>query len=147
MTVRRLYFREGKHDKVYVATLDNGTVKFEWGRRGASMQSKTFGPMSHGEASDMWSAKIQEKINKGYRENPGERLATINPERLAAINPELLAAIAPNVGGPILLTRPLPAARIPIVPRRSAPSPAPHPAPQPAPVKFGRGARKFRFND
>lgn len=51
MQTQTLYFREGKSDKVYTATLlANNTVQLAWGRRGSTMQTKTVGPLSADDA-------------------------------------------------------------------------------------------------
>ena len=61
-----LYFCEGRSDKVYTVTLLDGTVSVAWGRRGATMQTKTFGPLPADEATRLYDAKLKEKLATGY---------------------------------------------------------------------------------
>jgi predicted DNA-binding WGR domain protein len=132
--IRRLYFREGKSDKVYVATLDGGSVTFAWGRRGASMQTKTFGPFPHGdaaygEARQLWTRKIQDKLDKGYREfDPAA--APWGIHKLPMAQP-VIQPILTQVNK--------------LAPVRKPPAPA-----TPAPARqfiATPGTRKFRFDD
>jgi predicted DNA-binding WGR domain protein len=97
--IRKLFFREGKSDKVYIATLnDGGTVTFQWGRRGASLQSKTFGPMSQGAAMDFWSGKVQEKLNKGYRNESNWNAAQLTLRGFGCILSSEVSALFPASG-------------------------------------------------
>ena len=73
-----LYFREGKSDKVWRATFNQGvdfqntaeyTVTFEWGRRGAAMQSKVKTFYTRLAAFHAYEQKVAEKLAKGYRQD------------------------------------------------------------------------------
>lgn len=70
MKTQTLYFKEGRSNKVYTATLDAGAVRFAWGRSGSTMQTKTVGPLSDSEANALYESKLAEKLAKGYR--PGD---------------------------------------------------------------------------
>jgi bifunctional non-homologous end joining protein LigD len=76
MRTQTLYFREGKSDKVYTASIQlaagakTGTVQIAYGRRGNTMQTKTYGPLSLPEADALFDSKIKEKLKGGYQ--PGE---------------------------------------------------------------------------
>lgn len=106
---RTLYYREGKSDKVYVAILLDGTVTFKWGRRGASLQQKTFGPMSPGAAHGMYNKKLEEKLSGGYRDQgfPGGMVGNsgvpkfnpANVQHVAPPPPPLPLAFKPAVPG------------------------------------------------
>lgn len=69
-----LYFRDGRSDKVYHVTLescDNSyTVNCAWGRRGASLQTTSFGTITLGRAKEIYSNKVKEKRDKGYQLSP-----------------------------------------------------------------------------
>ncbi len=82
---KTLYYRDTatNSDKVYVATIEWGAsgnlVIFSWGRCGAALQSKAFGPMSESDAKRLFDEKLAEKQAKGYRDRldeAGERLAS-----------------------------------------------------------------------
>jgi len=80
MEVTRLFFREGKSDKVYVATLDGDRCKIEWGRRGATLQCKAPADgvtvMGRYQARRLYENKIQEKRLKGYLDETGNPALT-----------------------------------------------------------------------
>jgi bifunctional non-homologous end joining protein LigD len=67
-----LYFRDGRSDKVYQASIEpNGSgfvVNFAYGRRGSTMNTgtKTQSPISFEEAQNIHSKLIREKLAKGY---------------------------------------------------------------------------------
>lgn len=67
-----LYFSEGSSDKEYHAKLkaqDGGyVVLFQYGRRGAAMQSgaKTSSPIEYDKAKKVYDKLVQEKMSKGY---------------------------------------------------------------------------------
>jgi bifunctional non-homologous end joining protein LigD len=73
MRTQTLYFREGKSDKVYTASIQlaagarTGTVLIANGRRGSTMQTKTYGPFSLAEADALYDSKIKEKLKGGYQ--------------------------------------------------------------------------------
>jgi bifunctional non-homologous end joining protein LigD len=61
-----LFLREGSADKQYTATLDGQFIQCAWGRRGGTMQTKTYGPFSEPKAEQFWADKVAEKEAKGY---------------------------------------------------------------------------------
>jgi bifunctional non-homologous end joining protein LigD len=70
-----LFFREGSADKQYTATLDGQFIQCAWGRRGGTMQTKTYGPFPEAKAEQFWADKVSEKTGKGYA--PGADAAPI----------------------------------------------------------------------
>lgn len=70
MKTLTVYMREGNMDKVYVATLDGQFVNCAWGRRGGTMQTKTYGPFAEAKAEEFYVAKLADKTSKGYRPGP-----------------------------------------------------------------------------
>jgi predicted DNA-binding WGR domain protein len=145
---RNLYFREGRSDKVYVATLepvgDRAIVTFAWGRRGASMQKKRSGLISHREARILYHGKLQEKLDKGYLESfegdpiitsGGAPYQTTGP-RLPAVTPVTIAGhtFTPTGAGSYTLSKGETVAPVVRKPMAAAP-----------PVHAAR--RKFRFDD
>ena len=71
-----LYYRDGRSDKVYRASIEpQGTgfvVNFAYGRRGSTMTTgtKTQSPVGYEEAKKIHSKLVREKMAKGY--TPGE---------------------------------------------------------------------------
>lgn len=63
-----LFYRDGKSDKFYKATIDGLIVTFNWGRRGTKGQSDVTRFGTFGSASDAYHHKLSEKRAKGYRE-------------------------------------------------------------------------------
>ena len=67
-----LYYRDGRSDKVYQASIEpkqsGFVVNFAYGRRGSTMNTgtKTQSPVSFEEAKKIHSKLIQEKLAKGY---------------------------------------------------------------------------------
>jgi bifunctional non-homologous end joining protein LigD len=68
-----LIFKEGNSDKVYQVQLlqepDGCVVKFQYGRRGSTLQSgtKTATPVELSEAQKIFNALLKEKTGKGYQ--------------------------------------------------------------------------------
>lgn len=93
-----LYFREQGSDKVYNATInkvDGGfTVNFAYGRRGNSLTegSKTVKPVSEDEAGTIFGKLVNEKMKKGYKEDPNKSSSDITPVDLkdTGLRPQLL---------------------------------------------------------
>ena len=92
-----LYYRDGRSDKVYQASIEpkqsGFVVNFAYGRRGSTMTTgtKTQSPVSFEEAQNIHSKLIREKLAKGYK--PGEKTtAYSNPEssHSTGIAPQLL---------------------------------------------------------
>jgi bifunctional non-homologous end joining protein LigD len=92
-----LYYRDGRSDKVYQASIEpkqsGFVVNFAYGRRGSTMTTgtKTQSPVSFEEAQNIHSKLVREKLAKGYK--PGENAAAYsNPEssRSTGIAPQLL---------------------------------------------------------
>jgi bifunctional non-homologous end joining protein LigD len=92
-----LYYRDGRSDKVYQASIEpeqsGFVVNFAYGRRGSTMTTgtKTQSPVSFEEAQNIHSKLIREKLAKGYK--PGENTAAYsNPESIhsTGIAPQLL---------------------------------------------------------
>jgi len=75
---KKLYFSEGKSDKVYEVDLcenqDLFTVNFRYGRRGAQLRegTKTVFPVAHEEAEKIFNKLVESKEKKGYSENENE---------------------------------------------------------------------------
>lgn len=74
----RLYFREGRSDKVYEVDLcevgdDQCVVNFRYGRRGAMLRdgTKTPAPVSRGQAERLFEELVASKTSKGYRHEAG----------------------------------------------------------------------------
>jgi len=70
MKTQTLYYKDSRSDKVYTASVDNGTVQFAWGPRGGTMQTKTVAAASETAANALYQSKLNEKLAKGY--TPGE---------------------------------------------------------------------------
>lgn len=93
-----LYFREQGSDKVYNATVNEVeggfTVNFAYGRRGNSLTegSKTPKPVSQDEAENIFGKLINEKMKKGYKEDPTKSSSDIIPVNLedTGLRPQLL---------------------------------------------------------
>jgi bifunctional non-homologous end joining protein LigD len=92
-----LYYRDGRSDKVYQASIEpkpsGFVVNFAYGRRGSTMTTgtKTQTPVGLEEAQNIHSKLIREKLAKGYK--PGEKTtAYSNPEssHSTGIAPQLL---------------------------------------------------------
>jgi bifunctional non-homologous end joining protein LigD len=101
-----LYYRDGGSDKVYQAQLEQvgqgWTVKFQYGRRGNTLQTgtKTAQPIGYDNAKEVYDALIVSKTSKGY--TPGtegtpyagselaRRLSGLVPQLLNAIDEELV---------------------------------------------------------
>ena len=66
-----LYYRDGRSDKVYQASIEpkesGFVVNFAYGRRGSTMTTgtKTQSPVSFEEAQKVYSKLIREKLAKG----------------------------------------------------------------------------------
>ncbi len=78
----RLFYREGKSDKVYETDLcdvstafspDQFVVNFRYGRRGTSLRegTKTPEPVSREKAEQIYDSLVVSKLNKGYQEMSG----------------------------------------------------------------------------
>ncbi|MCP4686732.1 MAG: WGR domain-containing protein [Desulfobacterales bacterium] len=72
-----LYFKQGKSDKVYKASLeeagaDGFVVNFAYGRRGATLKTgtKTKTPVDHEKAKKIYDKLVKSKTSKGY--TPGQ---------------------------------------------------------------------------
>lgn len=83
----KLYFSEGKSDKVYEVDLCENqelfVVNFRYGRRGAQLRegTKTVFPVSHEEAEKIFKALVKSKEKKGYSENENEkRIVPVKPQ-------------------------------------------------------------------
>jgi len=80
---KKLYFSEGKSDKVYEIDLcenqDLFTVNFRYGRRDAQLRegTKTVFPVSYEEAEHVFNKLVESKEKKGYSENENKK-ATSN---------------------------------------------------------------------
>jgi bifunctional non-homologous end joining protein LigD len=92
-----LYYRDGRSDKVYQASIEpkpsGFVVNFAYGRRGSTMTTgtKTQTPVGLEEAQTIHSKLVREKLAKGYK--PGESTtAYSNPEssHSTGIAPQLL---------------------------------------------------------
>lgn len=73
---KKLYFTEGKSDKVYEVDLctsgsDLYVVNFRYGRRGATLRegTKNIFPVSYDEALNIYNKLVESKEKKGYSEN------------------------------------------------------------------------------
>jgi bifunctional non-homologous end joining protein LigD len=92
-----LYYRDGRSDKVYQASIEpkqsGFVVNFAYGRRGSTMNTgtKTQSPVSFDEAKKIHSKLIQEKITKGYTQGESGTPYS-NPESTSntGIAPQLL---------------------------------------------------------
>lgn len=78
----RLFYQEGKSDKVYETDLcdvstrfapDQFVVNFRYGRRGATLRegTKTPDPVSREKADQIFDSLVVSKLNKGYQEMSG----------------------------------------------------------------------------
>lgn len=73
---KKLYFSEGKSDKVYEVDLcenqDLFVVNFRYGRRGSNLRegTKTVFPVVYEEAEKIFNNLVESKERKGYSENP-----------------------------------------------------------------------------
>jgi predicted DNA-binding WGR domain protein len=72
----RLYFKEGKSDKVYevdLCRLSKGryVVNFRYGRRGSRLRegTKTLSPVERQKAEDIFNSVVVSKKNKGYKDS------------------------------------------------------------------------------
>ena len=71
-----LYFREGKSDKAYQASLEEVAggfvVNYAFGRRGTTLkaETKTDEPLVYDKAKKVYDSLIKSKIAKGY--TPGD---------------------------------------------------------------------------
>ena len=95
-----LYYRDGRSDKVYQASIEptqsGFVVNFAYGRRGSTMNTgtKTQSPVSFEEAQTIHSKLIREKLAKGY--TPGANGTPYSsPER------SLPTGIAPQLLNPV----------------------------------------------
>jgi bifunctional non-homologous end joining protein LigD len=96
-----LYYREGSSDKVYQCSIepegDLFVVNFAYGRRGATMQTrtKTSSPVHYDTAKRTYDKLVREKTNKGYtpREDGRPYQHTAKAERVTGIFPQLLDPI------------------------------------------------------
>lgn len=101
-----LFFREGSSDKVYnVALVEEGTsytVRFEYGRRGSSLNTGTKAERAPlGVAEKAYDKVVKEKTGKGYKEVPGSdgklslvgTAATGGREKVEGISAQLLNEI------------------------------------------------------
>ncbi|MEL6109936.1 MAG: WGR domain-containing protein, partial [Planctomycetota bacterium] len=77
----RLFFRQGKSDKVYEVDLcevSDGkfVVNFRYGRRGATLRegTKTTAPMALGDAERVFNQLVDSKTSKGYCEDTGPQM-------------------------------------------------------------------------
>lgn len=73
-----LEFRSGGSDKVYHIWIENvganHTVKFKYGRRGATLNEGTkIGPTHEAEAQKVYRSIVTEKLGKGYEAMPSSR--------------------------------------------------------------------------
>jgi bifunctional non-homologous end joining protein LigD len=95
-----LYYRDGRSDKVYQASIEakepGFVVNFAYGRRGSTMTTgtKTQSPVSFEEAQKVHSKLIREKLAKGYTHG-AEGTPYSSPEN---INP---TGIAPQLLNPV----------------------------------------------
>jgi len=71
----RLFFKEGKSDKVYevdLCRLSQGryVVNFRYGRRGSNLRegTKTTEPVDRQQAEEIYDSVVVSKINKGYQD-------------------------------------------------------------------------------
>jgi len=98
-----LYFKDGSSDKIYQAdieevTLDQYTVNFAYGRRGAALKSgtKTNTPVGKQEAEKLFNELIKSKTSKGY--TPGEAgkpfQSTSKESQVTGLVPQLLNTIS-----------------------------------------------------
>ena len=92
-----LYYRDGRSDKVYQASIEpkgsGFVVNFAYGRRGSTMTTgtKTQSPVSYEEAQKIHSKLIREKMAKGY--TPGEDgtpYSSAENNKPSGITPQLL---------------------------------------------------------
>lgn len=96
-----LYYREGKSDKVYQASLeskDGGfVVNFAFGRRGATLQTgtKTTSPVPYEKAKAIYDKIVREKTGKGYTPGPDGTpyKHSDNEQRATGLLPQLLNPI------------------------------------------------------
>ena len=96
-----LYYRDGGSDKVYHAQLepkdDGWVVNFQYGRRGAALQSgsKTAKPLAFAKAKAAYDKIVAEKVGKGYSTGKDGAVFQGNSleGRFTSIVPQLLNAI------------------------------------------------------
>lgn len=94
----RLYFEEGKSDKVYEVDLcDLGSrlgekryvVNFRYGRRGRGLRegTKTDSPVALDEANEIFDSVVVSKTNKGYEESGDSSETSVAESSVAGITP------------------------------------------------------------
>ena len=92
-----LYYRDGRSDKVYQASIEpkesGFVVNFAYGRRGSTMNAdtKTQSPVSFEEAQKIHSKLIREKLAKGYKHGEdGTPYSSPESSPPTGITPQLL---------------------------------------------------------
>jgi bifunctional non-homologous end joining protein LigD len=92
-----LYYRDGRSDKVYRASIEpkgpGFVVNFAYGRRGSTMTTgtKTQSPVGYEEAKHIHSKLVREKMAKGYTEGEdGTPYSSPEATKPAGITPQLL---------------------------------------------------------
>jgi ATP-dependent DNA ligase len=92
-----LYYRDGRSDKVYQASIEamepGFVVNFAYGRRGSTMNTgtKTQSPVSFEEAQKVHSKLIREKLAKGYTHGAeGTPYSSPEKNKPSGITPQLL---------------------------------------------------------
>jgi bifunctional non-homologous end joining protein LigD len=92
-----LYYRDGRSDKVYQASIEpkesGFVVNFAYGRRGSTMNTgtKTQSPVSFEEAQNIHSKLIREKLAKGYTSGAdGTPYSSPEKPNPTGITPQLL---------------------------------------------------------
>lgn len=100
----KLYFRQGKSDKVYEVDLcevaaDQFVVNFRYGRRGATLRegTKTTSPVALPDAERMFAELVDSKTSKGYQEGEIEsRSPSPSPKTLSEADASALKSAVLN---------------------------------------------------
>jgi bifunctional non-homologous end joining protein LigD len=101
-----LYFQQGSSDKVYHLQLesvgDKWTVKAQWGRRGATLQSDVkANDVSYEEAKRVYDLVFREKTGKGYKVAQSSGGATSAPFSVGTPSTKEFSGHAPELLTPI----------------------------------------------
>ena len=101
-----LYFQQGSSDKVYHLQLesvgDKWTVKAQWGRRGATLQSDVkANDVSYEEAKRVYDRVFREKMGKGYKVAQSSGGATSAPFSVGTPSTKEFSGHAPELLTPI----------------------------------------------
>lgn len=107
-----LYYKDARSDKEYHVQLEaegNGyVVKFQYGRRGSSLQSgtKTSSPVPYAKAKKVYDGIVSEKLGKSYEPDSSAKSAGFTSikqeERFTGVLPQLLNAVDQDQAGAYL---------------------------------------------